>query len=90
MRRSQSGKRRRKPSPRKYPNYAKYVPDRKSPARSATIFPVGFMMTGGDGELWRIHKGKSGIKRWVRVNLSNTRRSKRSGKRSSKRSSKRR
>lgn len=77
MRRSQSGRkrskkrRRRRPSPRNSPNYGKYDPFRKSPSRSATVYPVGFMMTGNDGNLWRISQGKRGIKRWVKVKLSN-------------------
>ena len=59
---------RRKPSPRKTPNWGKYDSKRPSPGPSATTYPVGYITTGKDGyTLYKIVKGKqSKIKKWVK------------------------
>jgi len=42
-------------------------PDRKSPAVSATSFPVGTVKTGNDGNQWIIKKTTAGVQRWVKT-----------------------
>lgn len=39
---------------------------RKSPSKSATLFSVGKVLKGNDGNKWIIKKNKNGIKRWVK------------------------
>jgi len=48
---------------------------RQGPSSSATLFAVGTIRTGNDGNKWRIESNKNGVKRWVR-NKSITRRNK--------------
>ena len=40
---------------------------RPSPAVSATLFPVGTIKNGGDGNMWEVVENKNGVKRWKRV-----------------------
>lgn len=40
---------------------------RPSPPVSATLFPVGTIKKGGDGNMWEVVENKNGIKRWKRV-----------------------
>jgi len=40
---------------------------RQSPNVSATLYSVGYVSTGHDGNLWKIKKTTTGIKRWVRA-----------------------
>lgn len=40
---------------------------RPSPSISATIFPVGHIMEGNDGNMWQINEDSRGIHRWGRV-----------------------
>lgn len=37
---------------------------RKSPSKSATIFPVGTIKKGNDGNKWKVVETKNGTKRW--------------------------
>jgi hypothetical protein len=39
---------------------------RKSPEESATLFSVGTVKTGNDGNKWVIKKASNGVKRWVK------------------------
>lgn len=39
---------------------------RKSPEESATIFPVGKIKTGNDGNRWVVKKASNGVKRWIK------------------------
>jgi hypothetical protein len=39
---------------------------RKSPEESATIFPVGKVKTGNDGNKWVVKKTSNGVKRWIK------------------------
>ena len=39
---------------------------RKSPEESATIFPVGKVKTGNDGNRWVVKKASNGVKRWIK------------------------
>jgi len=40
---------------------------RPSPQTSATLFNVGYTQFGHDGNLWKIKKSKSGVKRWIKI-----------------------
>jgi len=40
---------------------------RQSPSSSATLFPVGTIRTGNDGNKWRVESNKNGVRRWVRI-----------------------
>jgi hypothetical protein len=46
---------------------------RKAPTASATLFPVGTVRTGNDGNKWMIEENKNGVHRWVRVQKKKTR-----------------
>lgn len=46
--------------------------NRPSPSDSATIYPVGYVKTGNDGNLWRIQVNSAGVKRWVKNGTSGT------------------
>lgn len=39
---------------------------RKSPEESATLFPVGKVKTGNDGNRWVVKKASNGVKRWIK------------------------
>jgi len=39
---------------------------RKSPEESATLFSVGTVKTGNDGNKWVIKKASNGVKRWIK------------------------
>ena len=39
---------------------------RKSPEESATLFAIGTMRVGNDGNKWTIKKASNGIQRWIR------------------------
>jgi len=39
---------------------------RKGPCPSATLFSVGTMKEGNDGNIWSIKKSRTGVKRWVK------------------------
>ena len=41
--------------------------ERKGPTASATLFPVGTVRTGNDGNKWMIEVNKKGTHRWVRI-----------------------
>jgi hypothetical protein len=41
--------------------------DRPSPAESATLFEIGTIKKGNDGNMWIITETKSGVKRWSKV-----------------------
>lgn len=41
--------------------------DRKSPAKSATLFAVGTKQKGLDGNMWIIAQASNGVKRWSKV-----------------------
>lgn len=43
-----------------------YKPNRPSPSASATTFPVGFKMTGNDGNTWQVQANSAGVQRWVK------------------------
>jgi hypothetical protein len=45
---------------------------RKSPTESATKFPVGEKKKGNDGNLWIVKKTKTGVKKWIKIELHNT------------------
>lgn len=62
---------RRKPSPRKTPNWDKYDSKRPSPGFSATTYPVGYITTGKDKHtLYKIVQGpNSKIKKWVKCGM---------------------
>ena len=45
----------------------KQVKQRKGPTASATLFPVGTVRTGNDGNKWMIEVNKKGVHRWVRI-----------------------
>jgi hypothetical protein len=50
---------------------------RQGPSSSATLFAVGTIRTGNDGNKWRIESNKNGVNRWVRIgNKSVTQRNK--------------
>jgi hypothetical protein len=38
---------------------------RKGPTASATLFPVGTVRTGNDGNKWMVEANKNGVHRWV-------------------------
>jgi hypothetical protein len=40
---------------------------RPSPNVSATLYPIGHIKKGKDGNHWKIKKTRNGVKRWVRV-----------------------
>lgn len=40
---------------------------RQGPSSSATLFAVGTIRTGNDGNKWKIESNKNGVKRWVRI-----------------------
>ena len=40
---------------------------RQAPSSSATLFAVGTIRTGNDGNKWRVESNKNGINRWVRI-----------------------
>lgn len=40
---------------------------RPSPTESATKFRIATKRKGGDGNIWKVTKTKSGVKRWVKV-----------------------
>ena len=40
---------------------------RKSPTESATLFAIGTVKTGNDGNQWRVETNKNGVKRWVQT-----------------------
>ena len=40
---------------------------RPSPNVAAGGYPVGFVKTGHDGNLWRIARNVNGVKRWVKA-----------------------
>jgi len=39
---------------------------RMSPEQSATTQPVGIISVGADGNIWKVKKTKTGVKRWVK------------------------
>lgn len=41
--------------------------DRPSPTESATLFEVGTIKKGNDGNMWIITETKSGVKRWNKI-----------------------
>ena len=45
---------------------------RKSPTDSATMYAVGHVMIGNDGNDWKIVKNINGIKRWQLIKINNT------------------
>ena len=45
---------------------------RQSPSSSATLFPVGTIRTGNDGNKWRVESNKNGVRRWVRIGSART------------------
>lgn len=40
---------------------------RPSPSQSATLYSVGFRMTGNDGNTYKIIKAINGVKRWQKA-----------------------
>jgi len=40
---------------------------RQGPSFSATLFAVGTIRTGNDGNKWRIESNKNSVKRWIRI-----------------------
>ena len=40
---------------------------RPSPSESATKFRIGSKRKGGDGNIWKVTKTKTGIRRWKRI-----------------------
>ncbi len=40
---------------------------RPSPTDSATLYPVGHIMTGNDGNLWEVRASSTGVQRWVKA-----------------------
>jgi hypothetical protein len=40
---------------------------RQGPSSSATLFAVGAIRTGNDGNKWKIESNKNGVHRWVRI-----------------------
>jgi hypothetical protein len=40
---------------------------RKSPGVSATLYPIGTVRKGLDGNKWKIKKASNGVKRWSRM-----------------------
>jgi hypothetical protein len=46
--------------------------NRKGPAESATIFPVGTTKRGNDGNAWKIIKTDSGVHRWAKIGSNRT------------------
>lgn len=82
-RRKKRSSKRRKPTPRKSPNWFKYdsgkKTGRRSPPISATTRPRGYIAIGNDGNVWKVALTKSGIHRWVlHQQLKQKRRSRRS------------
>ena len=45
---------------------------RKSPTQSATTYKVGTIKKGLDGNMWEIKETENQVKRWVKVNKSNS------------------
>jgi len=41
--------------------------ERKGPTASATLFAIGTVRTGNDGNKWMIEVNKNGVHRWVRI-----------------------
>ena len=41
--------------------------DRPSPSQSATLFQVGFVKQGNDGNMYQVKQNKNKVKRWVKV-----------------------
>jgi len=39
---------------------------RKGPEESATLFPIGTIKQGNDGNMWVINVSKNGVQRWVK------------------------
>ena len=46
--------------------------DRKSPSKSATLFPKGTKKKGNDGNIWIITVTKKGVHRWSKYKTKNT------------------
>ena len=44
--------------------------DRPSPSQSATLFQVGFMKQGNDGNMYQVKQNKNKVKRWVKMKES--------------------
>jgi len=42
---------------------------RKSPTDSATLYSIGFVKVGNDGNKWKIVKNKNGVKRWQHITI---------------------
>lgn len=51
--------------------------DRPSPSWSATIYDLGTVRTGNDGEKWTIVENKNGVRRWQRLKKGGSRKSSR-------------
>lgn len=43
---------------------------RQSPADSATIFPIGTIKKGNDGNKWQIIETKTGVHRWSKITMN--------------------
>ncbi len=41
--------------------------ERKGPSASATLFPVGTVQQGNDGDMWVVASTKAGVRRWRRA-----------------------
>ena len=41
--------------------------NRPSPSDSATMYRVGYQMTGNDGHTWEVRKDSNGVQRWSRA-----------------------
>jgi hypothetical protein len=66
-RRSRSRSRRARSPPRPSQKRSHRRKIRRSPHASATLFAVGTVQEGNDGNMWRIRKVSGGVKRWQRV-----------------------
>jgi len=58
------------------PSKTKKVKVRQSPTASATLFSVGTVRTGNDGNKWRVEANKNGVHRWVLKKGAPTRKAK--------------